>query len=74
MDTATLLDAYSVDEFARRHGIGRTTAYEEIKSGRLVDRKVHGRTIITAEDARSWRTNLPRVDSAAACCNAEPAA
>jgi hypothetical protein len=54
-------DAYSVDDFARRHGIGRTTAYEEIKDGRLVARKVRGRTLVTIEDARAWREALPKV-------------
>jgi excisionase family DNA binding protein len=59
-------DAYSVEEFARRHGIGRTTAYEEIKDGRLVARKVGSRTIVTDEDARAWRVNLPKVAACAA--------
>ena len=54
-------DGFTVEEFARRHGIGRTTAYEEIKDGRLIARKVRGRTLITIEDAREWRANLPKV-------------
>jgi hypothetical protein len=54
-------DAYSVGDFARRHGIGRTTAYEEIKGGRLIARKVRGRTLVTIEDAKTWREALPKV-------------
>jgi hypothetical protein len=59
-------DAFSVDDFARRHGIGRTTVYEEIKKGRLIARKVQGRTLVTAEDARAWREALPRFSEDAA--------
>jgi len=54
-------DAFTVVEFARRHRIGRSTAYQEIRSGRLTARKVRDRTIITAEDARTWREHLPKV-------------
>jgi hypothetical protein len=61
MDKLGPQDAYSVDDFARRHGIGRTTAYEEIKDGRLIARKVRGRTLVTIEDARAWREALPKV-------------
>jgi hypothetical protein len=60
MDSTTPQDAYSVEHFARRHGIGRTTAYEEIKAGRLVARKVRGRTLIFAEDAKVWRESMPK--------------
>jgi hypothetical protein len=59
-------NGYSVEEFARRHDIGRTTAYEEIKAGRLIARKVQGRTIILEEDAKTWRESLPRVQPSVA--------
>jgi Helix-turn-helix domain len=59
-------DAYSVDDFARRHGIGRTTAYEEIKKGRLIARKLQGRTLVTVEDAKAWRESLPKITEATA--------
>ena len=29
-------EAFSPDEFAKRHGIGRTTVFAEIKNGRLI--------------------------------------
>jgi hypothetical protein len=61
-----LQDAFPIEEFARRHGIGRTTAYAEISAGRLIARKVRGRTIVTAEDAKAWREQLPKVADAAA--------
>lgn len=59
-------DAYSVENFARRNGIGRTTAYEEIKEGRLVARKVGARTVVLDEDAKAWRENLPKVEASTA--------
>jgi hypothetical protein len=57
----TLPDSFSVDEFARRNRIGLTTAYAEIRAGRLVARKIGRRTVVLAEDARLWRDNLPKV-------------
>lgn len=46
----------------REAGImGATKAYEEIKAGRLVARKVGRRTIILDEDLKAWLDALPRV-------------
>jgi excisionase family DNA binding protein len=53
--------AYSIDEFCKRYGIGRTTVYAEIKDKRLKVRKVRRRTIITAEAADDWLRALPEV-------------
>jgi hypothetical protein len=53
--------AWTVEDFARRHALGRSTVYQEINAGRLVARKVRGRTVITFEDAKAWRENLPKV-------------
>ena len=58
--------AYSVETFATAHEIGRSSAYEEIKSGRLKARKVNRRTIITDEDAAEWRASLPLAGTEAA--------
>jgi excisionase family DNA binding protein len=51
--------AYSIDEFCKRYGIGRTTVYAEIKDKRLKVRKVRRRTIITAEAVDDWLRALP---------------
>jgi hypothetical protein len=51
--------AFSVEEFATAYHIGRSSVFEEIKSGRLKARKVGNRTIITNQDADDWRQNLP---------------
>jgi hypothetical protein len=53
--------SFSLDEFARQNRIGLTTVYSEIKAGRLTARKIGRRTIITADDARAWREQLPKV-------------
>jgi excisionase family DNA binding protein len=50
---------FSIEEFCRNFGVGRTKVYEELKLGRLRARKIGRRTIITAEDAGSWLRRLP---------------
>ena len=61
-----IADAYSIDQFAARHGISRRQAYLEIAAGRLAARKVNSRTIVTREDAATWRQSLPRMSAATA--------
>ena len=61
MQSVLLQKSYSLSEFARQNDIGLTTVRGEIKSGRLVARKIGRRTIITAEDASDWRDRLPKV-------------
>jgi excisionase family DNA binding protein len=51
--------AMSIAEFCERYGVGRTKAYEELKSGRLRGRKIGKRTIITEDDAEDWLQHLP---------------
>jgi excisionase family DNA binding protein len=51
--------ALSISEFSARYGVGRTTTYEEIKSGRLRARKIGKRTIISVDDAEDWLLHLP---------------
>jgi hypothetical protein len=60
------LDAYPFREFCRRNGIGATTGYAEVKAGKLIARKVRGRTIVTKEDGRAWRESLPKLEAATA--------
>jgi hypothetical protein len=59
--TISVPSAYSVEEFARDNGISRYTVYREINDGKLVARRVRGKTIVTAEDAAAWRQCLPKV-------------
>ena len=51
--------AMSIEEFCDRYRIGRTTAYAEIKEGRLRARKCGRRTIITDDDGDEWLQHLP---------------
>ena len=56
--------SYSVDEVARLAGIGRTSIYADIKSGKLQARKAGRRTLILQEDARAWLRSLPYLNTA----------
>jgi len=58
--------AYTVSEFLRCAGIGRTHFYRLINSGELKARKQGKRTIILAADADAWLNALPSYGSKAA--------
>ena len=53
------LRAMSVETFCARYGVGRTTAYEEIKNGRLRANKIKAHTLILADAAEAWVKSLP---------------
>jgi excisionase family DNA binding protein len=55
--------AMSIDEFCEHYRVGRTTAYEEIKRGRLRARKCGRRTIIGDDDGEDWFRRLPMIGS-----------
>ena len=57
--------AMSIAEFSENYNIGRTKAYEELKSGRLRGRKIGKRTIITEDDAEEWLRRLPVIETRA---------
>ncbi|WP_258608517.1 DNA-binding protein [Mesorhizobium sp. AR10] len=50
---------YTIEAFCAAFGLGRTSAFGEIKGGRLKARKVGRRTIILATDAETWAASLP---------------
>jgi excisionase family DNA binding protein len=52
--------AMSVDAFAKRFGIGRTTAWGLIRRGELPAIKVTRRTLIRLEDANTWLASRPQ--------------
>jgi Helix-turn-helix domain len=56
--------AMSIVQFSEHYGVGRTKAYEELKSGRLRGRKIGKRTIITEDDAEDWLRRLPTIPPA----------
>ena len=51
--------AMSLARFSEDYAIGRTKAYEELRSGRLRARKIGKRTIISHDDAEAWLQRLP---------------
>ncbi len=60
-DMLTYIQAYTINDFCRCYGIGRTKTYAEIAAGRLPARKLGKRTLILKSDADRWLTTLPTV-------------
>jgi hypothetical protein len=58
-----LLGAFSISQFCRTYGVGRTFCYAELKAGRLKARKAANRTLIPRADAQAWFASLPKVRS-----------
>jgi hypothetical protein len=54
--------AMSVSDFANWAGIGRTTAWKEIREGHLRAIKVSARTIIRFADAENWLATRPQLE------------
>jgi excisionase family DNA binding protein len=65
--------ALSVEDFCNSYGVGRTTAYEEISSGRLRAVKVGRRTLIPETSAADWLKSLAPVATASAQTSQEVA-
>ena len=55
--------ALSIVEACARSGVGRTTIYEMIKTGRLPARKCGRRTLILLEDLQRCLEALPPVEA-----------
>lgn len=53
--------AYTVNDFLKLAGIGRTRFYEAINSGQLKARKNGSKTLILAADARAYLDGLPQL-------------
>ena len=52
--------AYSIQELVKLQPLGRSSIYEEIKSGRLRATKAGRRTIFLADDIVEWLEALQR--------------
>ena len=66
MQNDTADGAISIKAFCERNGIGMTSAYAEIKAGRLVARKCGNRTLIAKTDERAWLNSLPKLPTVGA--------
>lgn len=44
---------WSVKKYCKKTGLGKTTAYKQIKAGQIKSKLVHGRRLICTESARS---------------------
>ncbi len=53
--------AYSIAEAARAAAIGVTKLRNEIRSGRLIAKKLGKRTIVTVRDLEDWLAALPDI-------------
>jgi hypothetical protein len=51
--------AYRIDEFVRISGLGRTSVYAALKTGRLSAIKAGSRTLILAESTHQYLRSLP---------------
>lgn len=49
----------SLQGFANRNGISISTAYNEVRAGRLKTRKLGKRRLVTELDEESWQKSLP---------------
>jgi len=54
--------ALTLLDFCARYSVGRTTAYAQIRSGRLRALKVGRRTLIAVADAEAWFQSLRPIE------------
>ena len=50
--------AFSIDEFGRTYGLGRSLTYSLMKEGKLKGIKVGRKRLITADAAEAWLASL----------------
>jgi predicted DNA-binding transcriptional regulator AlpA len=64
-NTNTEFDAYSVDEFCRRHSLSRVKLYDLWKHGAGPKRmKIGSRTLVSKEAAADWRRQCEQESAA----------
>src|SRR5262245_54434217 len=56
--------AYTVNRLAEKSDTGRSKIYAEIRAGRLKAKKLGSRTLITAQAADDWLSQLPDFQAA----------
>jgi predicted DNA-binding transcriptional regulator AlpA len=50
---------FSISEFMARHGLARSTVYEECHRGRLRILKIGRKSVIHVDDEAKWLGSLP---------------
>ena len=54
MEESESPQAYSIEEFIKRWGIGRNTFYKELANGNLKTIKIGKRRLVTLRGEREW--------------------
>lgn len=65
IDDRIPMQGFSVPAIAKMFDVSRSKIYLEIQSGRLVARKLGGRTIFLKKDVEAWADALPKMNGAA---------
>lgn len=60
------IGAHTIADFCSTYQIGRTRAYQEIKSGNLSASKIGVKTLILKSEAARWALSLPKLITAKA--------
>ena len=55
----TPIRAFALLDFCTRYGISRSTAFREMRAGRLTARKLGKKLLIREEDAEAWLAAIP---------------
>ena len=56
----------TIEQFCKRYNVGRTAAYEELKTRRLKAVKVGRKTLIPQDGSEEWLQGLPEARPSAA--------
>ena len=51
--------SFTIEGFMASYGVSRNRVYDEINKGRLIARRLGGRTMIARDDADAWLAALP---------------
>jgi hypothetical protein len=51
--------AFSILEFCAWAGVGRSSAYQQLRDGKLRAKKIGKRTVVLRADAEHWLAELP---------------